>query len=81
MDPIFDPVMNGVWIGPRFGSFETPLYLLILLLRDKEVLTAERAVERQKMEENLVDNKMNVILDSGLFSKVLSTMMKTIFTA
>ena len=50
-----------------FGSFVS---VLNLLFRDKEVLAAERAVEKQKMEENLVENKMNVILDSGLFSKV-----------
>ena len=54
-----------------FGSFVS---VLNLLFRDKEVLTAERAVEKQKMEENLVENKMNVILDSGLFSKVLMIM-------
>ena len=58
-----------------FGSF---LSVLNLLFRDKEVLAAERAVEKQKMEENLVENKMNVILDSGLFSKVLTMMMTTI---
>ena len=70
--------LGGFW--PRFGPSLKPHFgsvasVLNLLFRDKEVLAAERAVEKQKMEENLVENKMNVILDSGLFSKVL-TMMK-----
>ena len=57
--------MDPIWIWNSVAS------VLNLLFRDKEVLAAERAVEKQKMEENLVENKMNVILDSGLFSKVL----------
>ena len=50
------------------------------MFRDKEVLTTERALEKQKMEENLVENKMNVILDSGLFSKVTTIMMTSMKT-
>ena len=64
--------MDPIWIWNSVAS------VLNLLFRDKEVLAAERAVEKQKMEENLVENKMNVILDSGLFSKVLTMMMTTI---
>ena len=43
----------------------------IIIIRDKEVFTAERAQEKQRIEESLVESKMNVILDSGLFSKVI----------
>ena len=64
--------MDPIWIWNSVAS------VLNLLFRDKEVLAAERAVEKQKMEENLVENKMNVILDSGLFSKVLTMMMTII---
>ena len=48
-------------------------------IRDKEALTTERAVEKQRMEESLVENKMNIILDSGLFSKVVGSWSKWFF--
>ena len=51
-----------------FRNATATIHIFSLTLSTKE---QELIQEKQKMEENLVENKMNVILDSGLFSKVL----------